>query len=168
MRRALLGLLACAGVACAVPALPAQGKDKVCLPGQGGGSDYCAASSNRRVFSGTSRADRITGTRKGDVIIGGAGNDVLHGRGGHDDIDGGLGTDKVYGDAGADALTGGPGNDTLTGGSGKDLINGDSGGDLIRARDKTKDRIICGSGKDTVVADKKDTVSNDCERVSRR
>jgi Ca2+-binding RTX toxin-like protein len=65
-------------------------------------------------------------------------------------------------------LFGGAGNDTLTGGSGADSISGAAGNDTINARDRAKDSIRCGSGKDKVTADKNDQVARDCETVTRR
>src|SRR5437762_2366758 len=60
--------------------------------------------------------------------------------------------------AGAARLSGGSGNDTVRGGSGNDRIN---------VRDGRRDHVNCGSGKDTVKADRKDVVSHNCEHVHR-
>lgn len=88
----------------------------------------------------TNGADRLVGTLRADRLFGLAGNDTLLGLGGNDLLDGG---------PGRDVLSGGPGNDT------------------IHARDGARDRIGCGSGRDTVVADRVDVVARDCERVTR-
>jgi Ca2+-binding RTX toxin-like protein len=45
-------------------------------------------------------------------------------------------------------------------------VSGGSGNDTIQARDGERDTIDCGSGKDTVVADKIDVVKG-CEKVKR-
>lgn len=61
----------------------------------------------------------------------------------------------------------GAGNDTLVGGAGKDVLTGGAGNDIINARDrKPGDTISCGSGKDSVKADKGDKIARDCERRS--
>lgn len=70
---------------------------------------------------------------------------------------------------GASRIVGGAGNDRIQGGSypgGR--LEGNSGNDRIRARTKPaqRDRVICGSGRDTAIVDRKDVVSG-CERVLR-
>jgi hypothetical protein len=35
-------------------------------------------------------------------------------------------------------------------------------------RDGIRDRVNCGSGRDTVTADRKDKIARNCERVTRR
>jgi hypothetical protein len=39
---------------------------------------------------------------------------------------------------------------------------------VIIVRDGERDVVQCGSERDTVLADRKDVVARDCERVSRR
>ena len=143
---------------------------------------------------GTTGADRILGVRGNDVIIGRAGRDRLRGSTGRDRISGGRGRDRmwggggpdrllggpdpdrgyggsgadaVYGGLGADWLYGGPGNDLIHGGLGSDRMNGGSGDDRFLGRDRRRDTITCGPGTDTVIADRFDRVSVDCERVLR-
>ena len=82
-----------------------------------------------------------TGTRRADVLAGSVRANVVCGLAGNDRIDPGGGADAVY--AGA-------------------------GDDLVTSRDGARDRIVCGSGKDTVHADVRDSVARDCERVTRR
>jgi Tol biopolymer transport system component len=94
-----------------------------------------------------------------DSLDGGPLDDLVFARGGND---------RVHGLGGADILYGGSGNDVLLGGSGKDDLRGGSGRDLIGARDGAIDQITCGPGRDRVVADRRDRVTRDCERVSRR
>jgi hypothetical protein len=98
----------------------------------------------------TNRADRLVGTR---------GPDTLRGLGG---------ADTIFGLAGNDVLDGGAGNDTLIGGPGRDLLIGGPGNDVISARDGQRDRVRCGTGRDRVLADRRDAVARDCERVIRR
>jgi hypothetical protein len=60
------------------------------------------------------------------------------------------------------------GRDILSGTRGRDVLCGLGGADLFRTRDGNADSIRCGPGKDAVVADRRDRVAADCERVSRR
>jgi RTX calcium-binding nonapeptide repeat (4 copies) len=147
-------------------------------------------------LTGTARADRIFGGARNDIVNALAGNDCLdlragadRGRGGSgrdlmlgglgkDRLSGGSGADRVRGGSSADRLDGGSGNDSLSGGSGndrikgstgRDRISGGSGKDRIDTRDRRRgDRVACGSGRDSVVADRRDRVARDCERVRRR
>jgi N-acetylglucosamine-6-sulfatase len=98
---------------------------------------------NRRLLcmqTGTAGPDRIAGT---------LGYDILCGRGGDDRIRADGGPDYVY-----------PG-------SGHDVVRGGSGNDHLFTRDGVRDRILCGSGRDRVLADWFDRVAFNCERVSR-
>ena len=96
------------------------------------------AGSARREVRGPGCAKRRRGGRRADRLSGGRGRDCLDGRGGNDRLDG---------RGGADQLAGG------------------SGRDLLRARDGAFDALRCGSGRDTVIADRQDFVAADCERV---
>jgi uncharacterized repeat protein (TIGR01451 family) len=89
---------------------------------------------------GTAKADQLRGTAYADMLDGRAGRDHLFGY---------------------------AGNDILIGGPGKDIIDAHTGNDTIYARDKTRDVVRCGPGRDTVTADKIDRLTN-CEKVSRR
>jgi Ca2+-binding RTX toxin-like protein len=55
----------------------------------------------------------------------------------------------------------------LVGGKGHDTLNGGRGNDRIFARDGVRDHINCGSGNDSVRADRADVVARNCEHVSR-
>ena len=55
----------------------------------------------------------------------------------------------------------------LLGGGGRDVIAGGSGNDVVFARDDSTDAVYCGSGYDVVVADRRDEVARDCERIVR-
>ena len=116
------------------------------------------------------------GTSGPDVLTGGAGADILDGRGGADRLSGLAGNDRIVGGAGADRLLGGSGTDRLlagagtdqlVGGAGTDGFDGGAGNDTITARDKERDAISCGVGRDTVIADLIDVVSSNCEVVRR-
>jgi hypothetical protein len=124
---------------------------------------------------GTPRSDRIIGTRLQECIVlrggndvgsGGAGPDVLFGGTGNDRLSGGTGFDRVYGGSGRDRLFGGRGDDTLAGNGGRDTISGGAGNDRINARDGSRDRVTCGTGRDSVLADRVDSVAADCEQAT--
>jgi hypothetical protein len=85
--------------------------------------------------------ESILGGGEGDILTGGVNADDLDGRGGNDTIDG----------------KGGP--DNLHGADGDDRLIGD-------ADDGAVDRIFCGAGNDTVMADSNDVVASDCENVT--
>lgn len=120
-----------------------------------------------RVFSGTSRADRLIGTSFNDringfdgndfldggdgddVLIGANGRDILRGGRGNDRLDGGNGNDTLRGGRGNDRLLGGNGHDELDGGSGKDLLDGGNGNDAL-AGGKGDDTLEGGNGDDVL------------------
>lgn len=145
------------------------------------------------VVVGTELADRRSGGSGSDVVFGLGGGDTLHGRAGRDCLYGDDGSDELYGDAGADRLFGGADGDVLHGGSGADRLDGQDGPDVLRdahgrdrfsggrgndridARDATPggrriaDVVRCGPGhRDVALADRRDRVARDCERVRRR
>ena len=60
----------------------------------------------------------------------------------------------------------GAGRDRLAGGAAKDRYNGGGGNDRILAADGKKERIRCGRGRDSVVADRNDVLAG-CEQVRR-
>jgi hypothetical protein len=131
---------------------------------------------------GTPMGDLLNGTAAGDLILGRGGNDRIFGRGGDDCLDGEGGRDGVSGDGGADRVRGGRGRDRMSGGGGRDRIHGDggndrvdatggrdrafggTGNDRINAADGRRDRVDCGPGRDSVVADGRDRIRR-CERV---
>jgi Ca2+-binding RTX toxin-like protein len=124
-----------------------------------GGDDDIAAGGAQSV-SGGSGNDRIKLGSALDITANGdSGNDRIYGLVGRDHINGGAGNDKLYGERSNDRIDGGPG---------RDGIDAGQGDDVIRVRDGAVDRVHCSSGRDVVVADRKDKVSRDCERVSRR
>lgn len=108
---------------------------------------------------GTAGPDRLAGTPGADVLRGGAGPDLLTG---------GAGDDLLEGGPGYDVLRGGAGADTLRDGSyGAGVLDGGPGDDVIDASPRGMDRVLCGSGIDTVSADVLDIVAPDCETVAR-
>jgi Ca2+-binding RTX toxin-like protein len=103
-------------------------------------SVWAGSASPTKVIEGTKKADTLVGTPRADRIVGHGGDDWLRGVGG---------------------------GDVLVGGPGKDVLSGGPGNDLIQARDGQRDRVFCGRGDDTVVADDADSAYGDCENVQR-
>jgi hypothetical protein len=119
------------------------------------------------LLKGQGADDCLEGGTGDDVLDGGDGNDRLAGSSGRDRLSGGTGDDKLTGGKGNDRLTGGPGNDTISPGSGRDVIDAGGGNDSINSVDGVKETIDCGAGKDTIRADKRDSLKH-CEKVTRR
>ena len=121
---------------------------------------------------GTAGNDRILGSRGNDVICGLGGNDVVVGGGGRDLVDGANGADRLNGGSGGDLLLGLRGNDRLAGGAGRDGLGGGAGRDVLRggrgadrlsgrrgpdvlyARDRARDRVVGGPGRDSARVDR--------------
>jgi Ca2+-binding RTX toxin-like protein len=81
---------------------------------------------------------------------------------------GGAGNDMLIGTSGDDLLFAGGGTDVFVGGAGSDTLWATDGNNTFYARDGAADRIICGSGHDTVYADPQDTLdqtSGACDDV---
>jgi len=144
---------------------------------------------------GTDGPDTLRGTNKADNLLGQGENDILFGGGGRDNLLGGPGKDAVFGGnerrpfGGDKNLVGGPGNDFVAAGQGpdnavggegndflidgnlressRDNLTGGSGNDVIVADHVPafKDVVACGRGFDRVLADRKDLVAPDCEKV---
>jgi Tol biopolymer transport system component len=95
----------------------------------------------RRTVKRLTNRCRIEGSARDDTLVGTPLRDLMHGLGGAD---------------------------TITGGRGNDVLSGGPGDDLLRARDGLGDVIRCGPGRDRVIADRRDVVDRDCERVGRR
>jgi TolB protein len=126
---------------------------------------------------GSREPETIRGSAFSDFIYGFAGNDRLYGLGRRDQLFGGAGDDLLDGDGGFDTLVGGPGDDVLigrgdpdriSGGPGHDRIDAGIENDTIHVRDGWRDLVACGGGRrDSVIADRLDSVARDCERVER-
>ncbi|HEX8054261.1 MAG TPA: hypothetical protein VF517_14825 [Thermoleophilaceae bacterium] len=117
-----------------------------------------------RTQQGARKRDVLTGTAAGDLLRGMGGNDLLRGGPGNDCLFGGAGHDRLSGGPGNDRLNGFRGSDTLTGGPGRDRFMAGTGDDRVRAADGERDKVDCGLGRDTVVADAFDRIVR-CERV---
>jgi hypothetical protein len=101
------------------------------------------------------------------------GNTFERSLGGHKNLAGGDGNDVVFGGKGSDKVMGQEGNDFLSDGefenAVKDDLSGGTGNDVLDVINKTgvtKDVAACGAGFDRVLADRKDVVAPDCERVT--
>jgi Ca2+-binding RTX toxin-like protein len=78
----------------------------------------------------------------------------------------------LAGGRGADVISGGPGGDLLIDGPFRegavDVLAGGDGNDLLYANNHptARDIVGCGAGRhDIVIVDRKDIVSDDCERI---
>jgi len=141
-------------------------KIKSVIASLGGGDDSFLADKSLRVtVDGGPGGDMIFGGAKDDVLIGGPGRDDLTGDAGDDRLRGGPGSDSLYGDkwrdavffrpyskpAGRDRIDGGAGNDTIQGGAGSDAMIGGPGSDTFENnRDRARDRMAGGRGRDAV------------------
>ena len=143
---------------------------------------------------GTNGPDTLRGTNGDDNLIGKGGNDRLFALNGRDNLSGGpgkdlVGTDPTVWRRGDKNLQGGPGNDIVFGARGSDNVLGDAGNDflidgptrefsvdkvsggdgndviLVDNAPAAKDIATCGGGFERVLADSKDLVASDCERV---
>jgi hypothetical protein len=159
-----LAMLLASGVALAVNKIGTDGPDT--LRGTNGNDNLLGRGGNDRLFalngrdnlSGGEGKDWVdtypTGFRSGDKNLkGGSGNDF---------VAGGRGSDNVLGDAGNDFLIDGPRRefslDKLSGADGTDVF-------LVQNVPAAKDIATCGGGFDRVLADRKDVLAPDCERV---
>jgi Ca2+-binding RTX toxin-like protein len=159
-----LTLSVASGVAWAVNKIGTDGPDT--LRGTNGADNLIGKGGNDRLFALDGR----------DTLLGGPGKDWvdthpnkfrrgdknLQGGPGNDIVVGGRGSDNVLDDAGNDLLADGPGRefslDKVSGGDGTDVI-------FVQNVPAAKDIATCGGGFDRVLADSKDLVASDCERV---
>jgi Ca2+-binding RTX toxin-like protein len=161
-----LALLLASGVALAVTKLGTNGPDT--LTGTNGNDNLIGKGGNDILFSLNGRDNLLGGPGK-DIVLGenerlnsSRGDKNLKGGPGNDIVVGGRGSDNVLGDAGNDFLVDGPTRefslDKVSGGDGNDVF-------LVENAPAAKDIATCGDGFDRVLADRKDLVASDCERV---
>jgi Ca2+-binding RTX toxin-like protein len=155
-----------------------------------GGDDVIFALGGKDELLGGPGGDLVLGGSEesasaGDKNLrGGSGNDFVAGGLGPDHVAGDAGNDLVSGDASTDVLEGNSGNDLLIDGplitddawnvedvlreGSKDTLSGGAGDDWIDAKNAPAfgDRVTCGEGLDRVLADSKDEVAGDCEKVT--
>jgi hypothetical protein len=95
--------------------------------------------------SGSGGDDRLFASPRGGQLTGGEGDDVLRGGAGRDFLYGDLGDDELLAGGGADTLLSDSGRDLLVGGRGRDdlEIGGNARAARVRARDGSRDRIVC-------------------------
>jgi Ca2+-binding RTX toxin-like protein len=136
--------------------------------GYGGpGNDRLYGNAGVDRLYGEAGDDRLSGGVGNDRLSGGAGNDKLFGGLGNDTLLGGLGNDTISGGGGRDRISGGPGNDKIVIGAGTAAINAGAGNDTINARNRRRNIVECGAGRDSVKADRIDVLRH-CERASLR
>jgi Ca2+-binding RTX toxin-like protein len=159
-----LALLLASGVALAVNRIGTDGPDT--LRGTNGNDNLLGRGDNDILIALNGRDNllggpgndwldtRRMGFRRGDKnMVGGSGNDA---------VIGGRSSDKVLGEEGNDLVADGPerefATDRLTAGDGNDVV-------AVVNRPAFKDLVTCGEGFDRVLADRKDVLADDCERV---
>jgi Ca2+-binding RTX toxin-like protein len=140
--------------------------------------DWVLGGDERRAFGGDKKLeggpgnDGHWGGLGSDTVLGGSGNDFVAGDDGSDSaVMGEEGKDLVLGGAGGDRIVGGEGTDILTSGPieerATNTLSGGAGDDIFVVDNvpASKDRVSCGRGFDRVIADRKDMVAADCEKV---
>ena len=147
-----------------------EGADRIC--GLAGDDSVNALAGADTLFGDAcdDKAKEVSaaGTSDGsDTLNGGEGDDTIYGAGGRDTVKGEGGNDRIFGGDGNDRLDGGAGNDRLTGGKGTNSYAGGAGKDTISARNRKRETVNCGSGKDSATVDRNDKVRA-CEKVKRR
>ena len=160
-------LVLASGVALALTKIGTNGPDT--LTGTNGNDNLLGKGANDRLFALNGR----------DTLLGGPGKDWVdthptESRRGHKNLFGGPGNDIVIGGWDSDNVVGEEGNDLLFDGPDRDValdqLSGGAGTDVIgvaslRLKATAADIVTCGSGFDRVVADTKDVVAPDCEKV---
>jgi Ca2+-binding RTX toxin-like protein len=104
------------------------------------------------------------------VTLDGAGGDGEAGEGDQiradvEGVRGGRANDTLTGNAGPNVMAGGGGKDFVDGAGGADTLDGGGGPDAVRSRDRAADVVTCGRKRDFAIADRRDRVGDDCERV---
>jgi Ca2+-binding RTX toxin-like protein len=133
----------------------------------GFGDDRVLGDGDADALSGNPGNDRVSAGAGDDRAFGRSGDDGVSGNAGNDRVSAGTGNDRAYGRSGDDGVSGNAGDDRVDGGTGRDRLFGRGGDDLIDARDTERDVVYCGTGRDTVRADRADLLRG-CERVFRR
>jgi Ca2+-binding RTX toxin-like protein len=151
------------------------------------GRDVLIGTNSEDKLFGKGGSDFLAGKKQDDVLSGDDGNDIMHGGAvgwgmapdGEDKLFGGDGSDCMFGGSLDDVLIGGPGNDDMGHycyefifDTGEDTFYGGSGDDFVWSWDYSgdgkaqRDLVVCGTGRDEVLADKLDQLYN-CEKVER-
>jgi len=161
-----LTLLVASGVALAATRIGTDGPDT--LRGTKGDDNLIGQGAN----------DTLLSLAGDDTLLGGPGKDVVNGGSlsqpfaGNKNLVGGEGNDVVQGGLDSDNVLGGEGNDYMVDGefeppAVKDILSSGEGNDVMNVANKPagKDVVTCGGGLDRVLADSKDVVAPDCEKV---
>jgi Ca2+-binding RTX toxin-like protein len=163
-----LTLLVASGVALAVNKIGTEGPDT--LRGTNKADNLIGLGGNDRIF-GLAGKDNMLGGPGKDLVVGGTLNRSF---GGDKNVVGGRGNDAVFGGLDSDNVVGEEGNDLLIDGDNaevsvpqRDHLSGGDGNDVISPINKPADVdvVVCGSGFDRVLVDRKDVVAPDCEKV---
>jgi hypothetical protein len=165
----VLALLLASGVALAVNKVGTSGPDT--LRGTNGDDNLAGLGGNDKLFS-LGGDDNLVGGSGKDVVMAGR-NDPEHPgtARGDKNLMGGPGNDIVFGGPSFNNVVGAGGNDLLVDGphreSAEDNLSGGAGNDVLLSDNRPvfKDIVTCGAGFDRVLADSKDVVTPDCERV---
>jgi hypothetical protein len=135
--------------------LTGDGHDEVDISG---GPEFSEPLSARFVVAALGRgADRFVADTGISVVRSGTGADEVSTGGDIDIVRDGSGDDRIETGAGRDGASLGHGRDRVVTGNGPDLVF---------ARDRERDRIDCGPGRDRILADRRDLLHS-CERVER-
>jgi Ca2+-binding RTX toxin-like protein len=161
-----LTLLVASGVALAVNKIGTNGPDT--LRGTNGADNLYGRGGND-ILLALAGNDNLLGGPGKDVVLGGS---LARAFGGEKNLAGGRGNDVIGGGNGSDNVVGGAGNDLMSDGTvehdhAQDILSGGAGNDVIVTANSPAfgDIVTCGSGFDRVLADRKDVVAPDCERV---
>ncbi len=163
-----LTLLMASGVALAVTKIGTDGPDT--LRGTNKADNLIGLGGNDRIF-GLAGKDNMLGGPGKDLVVGGT---LTRSFGGDKNVVGGRGNDAVIGGLDSDNVVGEEGNDFLLDGDNSevsvpqtDRLSGGDGNDVISPINKPADVdvVVCGSGFDRVLVDRKDVVAPDCEKV---
>jgi hypothetical protein len=159
-------LVVAGGVALAVNKIGTNGPDT--LIGTNNADNLLGRGGNDILFSLNGRDNLLGGPGK-DIVLGE--NERFNSSRGDKNLQGGLGNDIVVGGRGSDNVLGNAGNDFLVDGPTRefslDILSGGDGNDvfLVENAPAAKDIVTCGGGFDRVLADSRDVVAPDCERV---
>jgi hypothetical protein len=159
-------LVVASGVALAVNKVGTNGPDT--LRGTNGDDNLVGLGGND-ILLALAGDDNLLGGPGKDIVVGASerrlfarGDKNLAGGRGNDLVAGGLGADNVLGQEGNDLVADGPTREFAT-----DRLTAGGGNDVVAVINKLafKDLVTCGDGFDRVLADRKDVLAPDCERV---
>ncbi len=172
-----LALVLASGVAWAVNEIGTNGPDT--LRGTNADDNLLGRGGNDILLSLRGEDNLLGGPGK-DVVVGGRAPGAGFGgvdasaSGGDKNLSGGAGNDSVWGGSGSDNVMGNRGNDLVVDGPDRefktDRVSAGAGNDVVGSLNLPayKDIVVCGGGYDRVLADARDVVAADCERVSDR